>query len=90
LSPEEADLLIGVVNTNAWLQHVLLEGKLTIKRLQKLFGVTTEKCQDFKDEVEAALPLSVCAYAINHSQQRYQYILCKHMIYHIFYLYLLA
>jgi len=52
LSPEEADLLIGVVNTNAWLQHVLMEGKLTIKRLQKLFGVTTEKLQNFKDKVE--------------------------------------
>ena len=52
LSPEEADLLIGVVNTNAWLQHVLMEGKLTIKRLQKLYGVTTEKLQNFKDKVE--------------------------------------
>ena len=45
-------VLIGLVNTNAWLQHVLMEGTLSIKRLQKLFGVVTEKPWDFKDKVD--------------------------------------
>lgn len=51
LSSNEAELLIGLVNANAWMQQVLMEGKLTIKRLQKLFGVTTEKLQSHKDKV---------------------------------------
>ena len=51
LSSDEADLLIGLVNANAWMQQVLMEGRITIKRLQKLFGVTTEKLQSHKDKV---------------------------------------
>lgn len=52
LSADKADLLIGLVNANAWMQHVLAEGRLTIKRLQKLFGVTTEKLTCHKDKVK--------------------------------------
>ncbi len=50
LNSDEAELLIGLVNANAWMQQVLMEGRLTIKRLQKLFGVTTEKLQSHKDK----------------------------------------
>lgn len=53
LSADEADLLIGLVNANVWMQQVLIEGKLTIRRLQKLFGVKTEKLPSHKDKVTA-------------------------------------
>lgn len=51
-SSNEADLLIGLMNANAWMQQVLIEGRLTIKRLQKLFGVTTEKLHNHKDKAQ--------------------------------------
>jgi transposase len=50
LSDEEAELLIGMVHANAWLQQVLTEGRITIRRLQKLFGVTTEKRTSHKNK----------------------------------------
>lgn len=52
LSRDESDLLIGLVNSNAWMKHVLMEGKLTIKRLKRIFGVLTEKLQNFKEKTE--------------------------------------
>lgn len=52
LSSNEAELLIGMVNANAWLQQVLAEGKITIRRLQKLFGVTTERLTNYKDKAQ--------------------------------------
>lgn len=53
LSSDEAELLTGLVHANVWMQQVLMEGRLTIKRLQKLFGVTTEKLQSHKNKVPA-------------------------------------
>lgn len=50
LSPEESNLLIGLVHSNEWMKHVLIEGKLTIKRLKKLFGVLTEKLENFREK----------------------------------------
>lgn len=52
MSRDESELLIGLVNSNALMKHVLMEGKLTIKRLKKIFGVLTEKLQNFKDKTE--------------------------------------
>ena len=57
LSDVDAEILIGLVNGNVWVQHKLEEGKLTIRRLQKLFGVTTERLKNYKNKIETSASL---------------------------------
>lgn len=52
LSKDKVELLIGLVNSNVWMQQILQEGRLTIRRLQKLFGVTTERLSNYKSKPE--------------------------------------
>lgn len=56
LDASDAEILIGLVNGGAWVQHQLEEGKLTIRRLQKLFGVTTERLKNYKDRFKPPVP----------------------------------
>lgn len=54
LDASDVELLIGLVNGGAWVQHQLEEGKLTIRRLQKLFGVTTERLRNYKNKLQSS------------------------------------
>jgi transposase len=54
LSDKDAELLIGLVNGSVWVYQKLEEGKLTIRRLQKLFGVTTERSKNYKAKLNPA------------------------------------
>lgn len=56
LSEEDSELLIGLVNGSVWVYQKLEEGKLTIRRLQKLFGVTTERSKNYKDKFNPSPP----------------------------------
>lgn len=51
LSAEDSEILIGLVNGSVWVYQKLEEGKLSIRRLQKLFGVTTERSKNYKDKL---------------------------------------
>ena len=42
LSKDQSTLLIGLLKSNRWMIQQLEEGKLSIKRLQKIFGVNAE------------------------------------------------
>jgi hypothetical protein len=43
LSAADRDILVGLISFNFWLQQQLLTAKLTITRLKRLFGFSTEK-----------------------------------------------
>jgi len=42
LPDSDQTLIIKVLQFNLWLQHMLRETKLSIRRLSRLFGITTE------------------------------------------------
>lgn len=54
LSKDKVDLLIGLVNSNVWMQQILQEGRLTIRKLQKLFGSTTERRLNYQSKSDAS------------------------------------
>ena len=43
LSNEDIKIIVGLVTFNLWLQNQLSRAKLSIHRLKKLFGFSTEK-----------------------------------------------
>ena len=43
LNTADQRLVVGLIHFNLWLQDRLKQAKLSIKRLKRLFGITTEK-----------------------------------------------
>jgi len=43
MTSEDAEILTGIIDFNSWLQYSLEEKKISINRLQKIFGNTSEK-----------------------------------------------
>jgi transposase len=54
LDDETREFVIGLINSNKWLIEQLEQGKITIKKLRKIFGVTTEKNHKSKDRKDKA------------------------------------
>ena len=50
LTDEDISIIKSVLDLNFWLQEELLSSKLSIKRLQKLFGFKTEKNSNLKSD----------------------------------------
>lgn len=48
LDDETRELVIGLIRSNKWLIDQLEKGKLTIKKLRKIFGITTERNEKSK------------------------------------------
>ena len=47
ISEEHRHLLVGILDNHIWLQFQLLESKMSIHRLRKLFGISTEKSERY-------------------------------------------
>ena len=43
MSTADADILLGLIDFNLWLQHSVEEKKISIDRLRRTFGNTSEK-----------------------------------------------
>ena len=54
LNADTRELVVGLIKANKWLIEQLEQGKITIKKLRKIFGVTTEKNKKSKDRKEKA------------------------------------
>ena len=54
LEQEDQDFFAGLLKANKWLIEQLEQGKITIKKLRKVFGVTTEKNKKSKDRKDKA------------------------------------
>ena len=54
LTQDAQDFFAGLLKVNKWLIEQLEQGKITIKKLRKIFGVTTEKNKKSKDRKDKA------------------------------------
>ena len=48
------ELVVGLIKTNKWLIEKLEQGKISIQKLRKIFGVTTEKNSKYQDRKDKA------------------------------------
>lgn len=56
LTDNDAELIVGLIDFNMWLQHSLQEKSISINRLQKLFDGKTEKRKKKNDNSELGEP----------------------------------